>query len=85
MTVIMTGMGYDGKNGMEVLRKNGKTITIAESAKTSVVYGMPKAIKEAGFADEIVDLHEISESIIGNHKVLKEASRWIQINTWKCL
>ena len=65
LTVIMTGMGYDGKNGMEVLRKNGKTITIAESAKTSVVYGMPKAIKEAGFADEVVDLHDISESIIG--------------------
>jgi len=65
LTVIMTGMGYDGKNGMEVLRKNGKTITIAQSAKTSVVYGMPKAIKEAGFADEVVDLHDISESIIG--------------------
>jgi two-component system, chemotaxis family, protein-glutamate methylesterase/glutaminase len=65
LTVIMTGMGYDGKNGMEVLRKNGKTITIAESAKTSVVYGMPKAIKEAGFADEVADLHDISESIMG--------------------
>jgi len=65
LTVIMTGMGYDGRNGMEVLRKNGKTITIAESAKTSVVYGMPKAIKEAGFADEVVDLHDISKSIIG--------------------
>jgi two-component system, chemotaxis family, protein-glutamate methylesterase/glutaminase len=65
LTVIMTGMGYDGKNGMKVLRENGKTITIAESAKTSVVYGMPKAIKEAGFADKVVDLHDISESIIG--------------------
>lgn len=50
---------------MEVLRKNGKTITLAESAKTSVVYGMPKAIKEAGFADKVVDLHDISETIIG--------------------
>ena len=47
-----------------VLRKNGKTITIAESAKTSVVYGMPKAIIEAGLADEIVDLHDISKSIM---------------------
>lgn len=65
LTVIMTGMGYDGKKGMEVLRKNGKTITLAESAKTSVVYGMPKAIKEAGFADKVVDLHDISETIIG--------------------
>ena len=49
---------------MEVLRKNGRTVTIAESAKTSVVYGMPKAIKEAGFADEVVDLQDISESIM---------------------
>ena len=64
LTVIMTGMGHDGKSGMEVLRKNGKTITIAESAKTSVVYGMPKAIKEAGFADEVVDLNDISETIM---------------------
>jgi len=68
LTVIMTGMGYDGRNGMEVLRKNGKTITIAESVKTSVVYGMPKAIVEAGFADEVIDLHDIAESIIGNIK-----------------
>ena len=64
LTVIMTGMGYDGRIGMEVLRKNGRTVTIAESAKTSVVYGMPKAIKEAGLADEVVDLHDISESIL---------------------
>ncbi|MFJ7933160.1 chemotaxis response regulator protein-glutamate methylesterase [Sporosarcina sp. NPDC096371] len=64
LTVIMTGMGYDGKVGMEVLRKNGRTMTIAESAKTSVVYGMPKAIKEAGLADEVVDLQNISESIL---------------------
>ncbi|MEK5039530.1 protein-glutamate methylesterase/protein-glutamine glutaminase [Sporosarcina sp. FSL K6-3457] len=64
LTVIMTGMGYDGRIGMEVLRRNGRTVTIAESAKTSVVYGMPKAIKEAGLADEVVDLHDISESIL---------------------
>ncbi len=64
LTVIMTGMGYDGKIGMEVLRKNGRTITIAESAKTSVVYGMPKAINEAGLADEVVDLHDIPQSIL---------------------
>lgn len=64
LTVIMTGMGYDGKVGMEVLRRNGRTVTIAESAKTSVVYGMPKAVKEAGLTDEVVDLHNISETIM---------------------
>jgi two-component system, chemotaxis family, protein-glutamate methylesterase/glutaminase len=68
LTVIMTGMGYDGKNGMELLRKNGRTITIAESAKTSVVYGMPKAIIEAGLADKVADLEDISELILENIK-----------------
>ncbi len=68
VTVIMTGMGYDGKNGMELLRKNGRTTTIVESAKTSVVYGMPKAIIEAGLADKVADLEDISESILENIK-----------------
>ncbi|MBE1553443.1 protein-glutamate methylesterase/protein-glutamine glutaminase [Sporosarcina limicola] len=64
LTVIMTGMGNDGKKGMEILRENGRTITIAESEKTSVVFGMPKAIKEANLADEIMDLHDISTSMM---------------------
>ena len=68
VTVIMTGMGYDGKEGMGVLRSTCRTVTIAESAKTSVVYGMPKAIKEAGFADEVVDLQDIPDSIM---KIIK--------------
>ncbi|MCG7334032.1 chemotaxis response regulator protein-glutamate methylesterase [Sporosarcina sp. ACRSM] len=64
VTVIMTGMGNDGTRGMEVLRRKGRTVTIAESANTSIVYGMPKAIKEAGFADRIVDLQDIPDSIL---------------------
>lgn len=64
VTVIMTGMGNDGTRGMEVLRRKGRTVTIAESANTSIVYGMPKAVKEAGFADRIVDLQDISDSIL---------------------
>lgn len=44
--VIMTGMGYDGRDGMLRLYKQG-AITIAESEESSVVYGMPKAAVEA--------------------------------------
>jgi two-component system chemotaxis response regulator CheB len=66
VTVIMTGMGYDGRAGMELLKKSGRTITIAESAKTAVVNGMPKAIVDAGLADEIVDVHNISKTILRN-------------------
>ncbi|WP_281288355.1 protein-glutamate methylesterase/protein-glutamine glutaminase [Sporosarcina luteola] len=64
VTVIMTGMGQDGKKGMQQLKAACKTITIAESEKTSVVYGMPKAIKEAGLADQVVDVHHIASAIM---------------------
>ncbi|WP_438317653.1 protein-glutamate methylesterase/protein-glutamine glutaminase [Sporosarcina sp. FA9] len=64
LTVIMTGMGYDGKVGMGILKNNGQTITIAESVQTSVVYGMPKAIVEAGLADEVEDLQDIPKKIM---------------------
>ncbi|WP_233193509.1 chemotaxis response regulator protein-glutamate methylesterase [Sporosarcina sp. P3] len=68
VTAIMTGMGYDGKEGMELLRASCKTITIAESKNTSVVYGMPKAIIDAGLSDEIKDVQQIAKAIIGNLK-----------------
>nr|WP_194841482.1 chemotaxis response regulator protein-glutamate methylesterase [Sporosarcina obsidiansis] len=68
VTVIMTGMGYDGKEGMEILRASCKTVTIAESKTTSVVYGMPKAIIDAGLSDEIKDVQQIADAIMGNLK-----------------
>lgn len=63
VTAIMTGMGHDGTKGMQQLKSACSTITIAESEKTSVVYGMPKAIKEAGLADTIVDVQLIAATI----------------------
>ncbi|MDV6376696.1 chemotaxis response regulator protein-glutamate methylesterase [Sporosarcina sp. GW1-11] len=68
VTVIMTGMGYDGKEGMELLRSSCKTVTIAESKNTSVVYGMPKAIIDAGLSDQIKDVQQIADAILGNLK-----------------
>ncbi|PID25588.1 chemotaxis response regulator protein-glutamate methylesterase [Sporosarcina sp. P7] len=68
ITAIMTGMGYDGKEGMELLRASCKTFTIAESKNTSVVYGMPKAIIDAGLSDEIKDIQQIADAIIENLK-----------------
>ncbi|MBY0222040.1 protein-glutamate methylesterase/protein-glutamine glutaminase [Sporosarcina aquimarina] len=68
VTAIMTGMGFDGKEGMELLRSSCKTVTIAESRNTSVVYGMPKAIIDAGLSDEIKDVQQIAEAIMENLK-----------------
>lgn len=66
VTVIMTGMGNDGQKGMTVLRQqqNRNTYTIAESPNTAVIYGMPKAIEEAGLADAVVDLDDIPTKIL---------------------
>ncbi|PIC65615.1 chemotaxis response regulator protein-glutamate methylesterase [Sporosarcina sp. P13] len=68
ITVIMTGMGYDGKEGMELLRSSCKTVTIAESNNTAVVYGMPKAIIDAGLCDQVKDVQQIADAILGNLK-----------------
>ncbi len=61
--VILTGLGNDGEKGMkEIKNKGGKTI--AESEETCVVYGMPKAVIQAGIADKIVPLDKIAGEII---------------------
>lgn len=60
--VIMTGMGSDGCKGLTNLKKMGGTI-IAQNEPTCIVYGMPRAVVEAGIADEIVPLDEIAARI----------------------
>lgn len=60
--VIMTGMGNDGCKGLTDLKKMGGTI-ISQNEPTCIVYGMPRAVVEAGIADEIVPLEEIASRI----------------------
>ena len=59
VTTIMTGMGHDGLNGMKLLKDTCNTFTISESEETAVVYGMPKAIYEAGLADMSANVQDI--------------------------
>lgn len=68
VAVVMTGMGHDGKVGMQILKKSRNAICIAESEKTSVIYGMPKAIIESGLADQVVDLQDIASTIVESLK-----------------
>lgn len=56
--VILTGMGQDGLKGAQVLKEKGALI-IAQDEATSVVYGMPRAVVEAGLADWVLPLPEI--------------------------
>ncbi len=61
--VILTGMGHDGLEGMKNIKTSGGR-TIAQNEDTCVVYGMPKAVVDAGIADKVVPLEEISGEII---------------------
>ncbi|KAF0234254.1 MAG: hypothetical protein FD177_946 [Desulfovibrionaceae bacterium] len=63
--VILTGMGSDGLEGMKVLKQKGGR-ALAQSDASCVVYGMPKAIVDAGLADEIVDIEEMAQAIMAN-------------------
>jgi two-component system chemotaxis response regulator CheB len=60
--VIMTGMGKDGLEGIRKLKQLGG-YCLAQDEESSVVYGMPKAVTEAGLADVIAPLDKFSEII----------------------
>lgn len=63
--VILTGMGHDGLNGLIALKRTGGRV-FAQSEETCVVYGMPKAVVDAGIADKILSLEEIAGEIINS-------------------
>jgi two-component system chemotaxis response regulator CheB len=62
LLVVLTGMGRDGLEGAKhVKRHGGRVLVEAESSCT--VYGMPRAIAEAGLADQVLDLAELPKAI----------------------
>lgn len=63
--VQLTGMGSDGLEGIRVLKAKGGR-ALAQSDATCVVYGMPKAIVDAGLADETVDLDDMALAIMSS-------------------
>jgi len=60
--VILTGMGADGTEGAGRIKSLGGRI-IAEDEASSVVYGMPRSVAEAGYVDQIVSLSDVAATI----------------------
>jgi two-component system, chemotaxis family, protein-glutamate methylesterase/glutaminase len=60
--VVLTGMGNDGLRGAKEVRRHGGRILV-EAEQTCTVYGMPRAIVEAGLADEVLPLDEMTAAI----------------------
>lgn len=65
LAVILTGMGNDGLKGAEAVKKQGGRV-IAQDEETCTVYGMPRAVVEAGIVDKILPAHEIAKEIINS-------------------
>ncbi len=61
--LILTGMGNDGLVGLRDLKSKGGYV-IAQDEETCVVYGMPKAVVNAGLADAVLPVERIPEEII---------------------
>ncbi len=63
LSVIMTGMGYDGADGCRKLHQLGGPV-IAQNEASCVVFGMPRKPVEEGIADAIVPLDQIANEIV---------------------
>jgi two-component system, chemotaxis family, protein-glutamate methylesterase/glutaminase len=61
--VVLTGMGRDGLEGARAVKAAGGRVLV-EAESTCTVYGMPRAVAEAGLADEILPLDELADAIV---------------------
>lgn len=61
--VVLTGMGHDGTRGAGLIKGVGGEI-VAEAESTCVVYGMPRSVVEAGYADKVVPLHQVADAVV---------------------
>lgn len=72
--VVLTGMGADGARGAQRIKAAGGFV-IAQDRDTSVVYGMPRAVAQAGAADRVLPLEEIPVAILQALAREREAQR----------
>ena len=63
IAVILTGMGQDGLRGAALLSARGAGI-VAQDEASSVVWGMPGAVVNAGLADSVLPLDRIVPEIL---------------------
>lgn len=61
--ILLTGMGADGAHGLLAMREHGAT-TIAQTAITCVVYGMPKAAIELGAVQFTARPEDVSSVVL---------------------
>jgi len=63
LSVVLTGMGSDGLRGTQALKSRG-AFSLVQDEASSIVWGMPGAIVQAGLADRVVPLRQIAPEIV---------------------
>ena len=63
IAVILTGMGQDGLRGAQILKAHGASV-LAQDEASSVVWGMPGAVVNAGLADRVLPLDQVVPEIL---------------------
>jgi two-component system chemotaxis response regulator CheB len=63
LAAVLTGMGQDGFRGAELIHEAGGQV-LAQDAATSVVWGMPGYVAQAGLADRVLPLGEVATEIL---------------------
>lgn len=74
LSVVMTGMGHDGQRGCEAIRQAGGRVLVQDEA-TSVVWGMPGAVANAGLAHKILPLSKIADEILSQTQSSRAGNR----------
>ena len=63
LSIILTGMGEDGTEGVARLKRTPNCYSIAQDEASCVVYGMPRAAVERGVIDEVLPLDQIASRV----------------------
>lgn len=63
LALVLTGMGADGREGSRALKAQGAHVW-AQDAASSVVFGMPAAVIDAGLADQVLPLKEVGPALV---------------------
>jgi two-component system chemotaxis response regulator CheB len=74
LAVVLTGMGQDGLVGARAVVEAGGQVLV-QNGPSCVVWGMPKAVEQAGLADRVLPLSELAGEITARCAKQEEPAR----------
>lgn len=72
--LVLTGMGNDGMVGSQAIKEHGGTVLVQDEA-TSLIYGMPRAVVEAGWADAVIPDGQLVAALLNAVDAVYSANR----------